>query len=38
MSTNMEEKNLWWASWPLDFDPVWVEECKLFASKEEEKE
>lgn len=27
-----------WASWPLDFDPVWVEECKLFINKEEEKE
>ena len=27
-----------WASWPFDFDPVWVEECKLFLSKEEEKE
>ena len=22
-----------WASWPLDFDPIWVEDCKFFQEK-----
>ncbi|RUP42177.1 MAG: hypothetical protein EKK63_02450 [Acinetobacter sp.] len=22
-----------WANWPVDFDPVWVSDCKLFTSK-----
>lgn len=22
-----------WADWPLEFDPVWVEECKFFQEK-----
>lgn len=24
-----------WASWPLDFDPVWVDKCLLFKNKED---
>jgi hypothetical protein len=24
-----------WADWPLNFDPVWVEDCKFFEEKEE---
>lgn len=24
-----------WALWPVDFDPVWVEECILFETKKE---
>lgn len=27
-----------WATWPLDFDPIWVEDCVCFREKEEEKE
>lgn len=23
-----------WATWPLNFDPVWVEECVFFQGKE----
>lgn len=23
-----------WAAWPLNFDPVWVEDCVLFQGKE----
>ena len=23
-----------WAAWPLNFDPVWVEDCALFQEKE----
>jgi hypothetical protein len=23
-----------WANWPLDFDPVWVEDCRFFLDKE----
>lgn len=22
-----------WANWPLDFDPVWVTDCKFYVSK-----
>lgn len=22
-----------WANWPLDFDPIWVEECRFFLEK-----
>ena len=22
-----------WANWPLNFDPVWVEECLLYNEK-----
>lgn len=22
-----------WANWPLDFDPVWIEDCKFFNEK-----
>jgi hypothetical protein len=22
-----------WAMWPLDFDPVWVDDCKFFNQK-----
>jgi hypothetical protein len=24
-----------WAMWPLNFDPIWVEDCKFFKNKEE---
>jgi hypothetical protein len=24
-----------WAMWPLDFDPIWVSDCKIFKEKEE---
>lgn len=24
-----------WATWPIDFDPTWVEQCLLFEKKEE---
>lgn len=24
-----------WASWPLDFDPIWVEKCQCFRDKAE---
>ena len=26
---------LGWASWPLNFDPIWVDECPLFESLDE---
>lgn len=26
-----------WANWPLDFDPIWVDECVFYTKKEEEK-
>lgn len=22
-----------WASWPLDFDPIWITKCELFKPK-----
>lgn len=22
-----------WANWPLNFDPVWVDECKFYTKK-----
>ena len=24
-----------WCSWPIDFDPCWVSDCKLWESKDE---
>ena len=24
-----------WASWPLNFDPIWIDECTFFKLKEE---
>jgi hypothetical protein len=24
-----------WANWPLDFDPIWVDDCRFFLDKEE---
>jgi hypothetical protein len=26
-----------WASWPLDFDPVWITSCELFKAKPKRK-
>jgi hypothetical protein len=23
-----------WACWPLDFDPIWVDDCKFYKEKE----
>lgn len=23
-----------WAFWPVNFDPVWIESCKLFAQRD----
>ncbi len=23
-----------WANWPLDFDPVWVDDCKFYSEKQ----
>ena len=23
-----------WAAWPINFDPVWVDECQFFLKKE----
>jgi len=25
-----------WAAWPLDFDPIWVQDCRFFTEKEAE--
>ena len=22
-----------WASWPYEFDPIWIEDCKFFEEK-----
>lgn len=27
--------NSGWCTWPIDFDPVWVEQCGLYKKKEE---
>ena len=27
-----------WFNWPIDFDPIWLEECKLYEKKEGEDE
>lgn len=24
-----------WCSWPINFDPVWIDQCSLYAAKEE---
>ena len=23
-----------WASWPINFDPVWIDKCKVFEDKD----
>lgn len=28
-----QAKSLGWANWPIDFDPVWIEDCQYFADK-----
>lgn len=25
-----------WATWPIDFDPIWVEKCLMFKSTEDD--
>ena len=34
------ELNQWgvkngWAMWPIDFDPVWIDNCKFFSTKDD---
>ncbi len=24
-----------WATWPINFDPIWIEKCDFYAAKEE---
>lgn len=32
---NLTGINNGWFNWPIDFDPVWVDECKFFQEKEQ---
>lgn len=25
-----------WAAWPVDFDPIWIQECKFYKNKNDE--
>lgn len=34
VSINAHAARRGWASWPLSFDPIWVEECTLHKPKE----
>lgn len=30
---SLQAKSLGWANWPIDFNPVWVEDCQYFVDK-----
>lgn len=34
MSLNEHGVKNGWAAWPLDFDPIWIDDCAFFAEKE----